>query len=137
MIASVYLFYIKDNKILLLLRKNTGYMDGMYGLPAGHVEDNEPLTHAAAREIKEELDIDLNPKDVNFVHTMHRKGNDIRIDFFFVVDNLNQEPKNNEPHKCEHLTWFPVHELPENIIPYIQTAIYKYLDKVPYSEVGW
>ena len=41
LICSSYLLLIKDNKILLGLRQNTGYMDGFYHLPAGHKEEGE------------------------------------------------------------------------------------------------
>lgn len=30
---------------------------------------------------------------------------------------------NQEPHKCEDLRWFSLHELPDNIIPHIQDAL--------------
>ena len=55
LIPSVYLVLIKNNKILLLRRFNTGFMDGYYSLPAGHVESNETLTSAMVREAKEEI----------------------------------------------------------------------------------
>ena len=44
MIGSSYLLLIENNKILLSRRFNTGYEDGKYSLPAGHVETGETLT---------------------------------------------------------------------------------------------
>ena len=38
LIPTVYLVSIKDNKILLLRRFNTGFMDGFYSFPAGYVK---------------------------------------------------------------------------------------------------
>ena len=43
-------------QILLSKRKNTGYKDGEYELPGGHLEENEDLYEAMIREAKEELD---------------------------------------------------------------------------------
>ena len=40
-IPAVYLVLIKDGKVLMLERKNTGYMDGWYSFIAGHVEKGE------------------------------------------------------------------------------------------------
>jgi hypothetical protein len=34
--AAAYLLLIKDGKVLLLRRSNTGWRDGEYTLPAGH-----------------------------------------------------------------------------------------------------
>ncbi|OGG14305.1 hypothetical protein A2875_01995 [Candidatus Gottesmanbacteria bacterium RIFCSPHIGHO2_01_FULL_46_14] len=51
MIASSYLLCIRDDMILLSRRHNTGYEDGNYSLPAGHVEDDELLTAAAAGSV--------------------------------------------------------------------------------------
>lgn len=137
MIASVYLILIKNHKILLSRRYQTGYEDGSYSLPAGHVEDNEPLTSALIREVKEEIGIELNPKDLKLIHIMHRKEADIRIDFFFTTRHYCGKPKNNELGKCDDLNWFSLDKLPQNTIPYILAAIRNYLKNIFYSERGW
>jgi 8-oxo-dGTP diphosphatase len=137
LITSIYLILIRDNKILLLRRKNTGYEDGNYGLPAGHLEDNESIREGLAREIKEEIDVDIDVEDLKLVHTMHRREKDIRVDFFFEATKYSGTPINNEPEKCDDLQWFPLDNLPTNTIPYIKTAINNSLDKTIYSEVGW
>jgi ADP-ribose pyrophosphatase YjhB (NUDIX family) len=137
MIASGYVFFIKDNKILLLKRKNTGYMDGMYGLPSGHIEDNERISQGTCREIKEEIDIELKPDDISLVHIMHRKEKDIRIDFFFLVNKWQGKPINAEFNKCDGLQWFSFNSLPDNTIPYIKIAIENFQNKLLYYEIGW
>lgn len=137
MIASGYVFFIRNGNILLSKRKNTGYLDGWYSLPAGHIEDNESITNGTIREIKEEVGIYLGQNDIQLVHVMHRKENDIRMDFFFIADSWEGEPNNIEPEKCEELTWFPIEKLPENIISYIKIAIENWQKKIFYSEVGW
>ena len=38
-VVSAYLILREDGKVLLQLRKNTGYCDGMWSLIAGHVEE--------------------------------------------------------------------------------------------------
>lgn len=137
LIVSLYLIWIRNNKILLLRRQNTGYEDGNYGLPSGHLEDNESVTEGLCREVEEEIGIKLNPKKVNLVHVMHRRETDIRIDLFFTEKRLRGEPKNSEPHKCADLSWFSTSHLPGNTIPYIRKTINYYLNRKIYSEFGW
>ena len=137
MIASSYLLLVIDGKILLSRRFKTGYEDGKYSLPAGHIEDNESLTAGGAREIFEEIGIRIKPKDLTLVHVMHRKKDDIRMDFFFTPEIGDQKPINNEPNKCDDLRWFPLTNLPANTIPYIHHAIDCYQKKIFYSEFGW
>jgi len=137
LIASVYLLFIQDGKILLLRRKNTGYEDGNYGLVAGHLNAHESLTQAAIREAKEESGADIDPKDLELMATLHRKQDDERIDFFFKIKKWTGEPVNTEPDKCDDLSWFDLNELPSNTIPYIRQAIECYKNNIIYSEFGW
>jgi 8-oxo-dGTP diphosphatase len=137
LIVSVYLIFIEDDKILLQRRFNTGYEDGNYSLPAGHLEDNESITQALVREIKEEINLDLKPEDVELVHIMHRKENDIRVDLFFTTKKYQGKPRNAEPDRCDDLSWFSLDNLPKNIIPYIKQVIESYFHKILYSERGW
>jgi 8-oxo-dGTP diphosphatase len=137
MIASGYLMLIRNGKILLSRRFQTGYEDGKYSLPAGHIENNETLTNGTCREIGEEIGIKLNPSDLILVHVMHRKHFDIRMDFFFITAKKNLKPKNIEPHKSNDVAWFPLKKLPANIIPYIRSAIKNFQQGNFYSEFGW
>ena len=122
---------------MLLRRYNTGYEDGNYGLPSGHLENNESATQALCREVKEEIDIKLKLQDLKFIHVMHRKESDNRIDLFFITKSYQGMPKNNEPDKCDDINWFPINNLPCNTIPYIKKAIKNYFKNVLYSERGW
>lgn len=134
-IVSVYLMLIKDNKILLLRRFNTGYEDGNYSLPAGHVDGKETIKEALIREVKEEIGIDLVLEGVELVHLMQRVSIG-RLDFFFSYRSWPSRIENKEPHKCDDLRWFDLGNLPDNTIPYIRQAIQSYKDKILFSSVG-
>ncbi|MGB2762695.1 MAG: NUDIX domain-containing protein [Minisyncoccales bacterium] len=85
---SVYLVLIKDDKILLSRRYNTGYFDNHYSFPAGHLDGEETLKQAMIREAREEIGIVLNPKDLELIHTMNRRIPDNeRVDFFLPQKN--------------------------------------------------
>jgi len=136
-----YLTLLKNNKILLLRRFNTGYGDGNYSMVAGHVEAGENFTQCIIREAEEEAGILLKPEDLQVVHVMHRNSgtaeNIERVDVFFIAKKWGGKIINKEPHKCDDLSWFDLDNIPENIIPYIKQAIDGIKNKVYYSEHGW
>jgi hypothetical protein len=75
--------------------------------------------------------------DFTLVHIIHRKEEDIRMDFFFTVDIRDQIPMNREPERCDDLQWFSLKKLPSNTIPYIRHSIGCYQRNIFYSEFGW
>jgi mutator protein MutT len=137
-IIAVHLFFIKNKKILLARRCNTGYEDGNFSVPAGHVEENETCLEAVIREAKEEVAIQVKESDLKLVHIMHRKSNgEYRIDFFFKCSKWTSEPIINEVDKCDKLEWFLLTKLPNNVIPYVEQAIDKVGVGSNYSEFGF
>lgn len=136
--GAVYLIVKKEDKILLLRRCNTGWMDGMYTLPAGHIDGNETAQEAMAREAKEEVNIDVLPKDLSILHIMHRKSSDREyFDVFIEATKYSGEIRNNEENKCDQVDWFPINSLPENTLEYITYAL-KYIEKgQPFSNFGF
>jgi 8-oxo-dGTP diphosphatase len=137
LILSVYVLLRRDNQILLLRRKNTGFEDGNYGLVAGHVDGNEASSVAMQREALEEAGIIISSDNLRFVHFMHRSGADERADVFFEAWDWDGEVLNKEPDKCDDLSWFDIDDLPANTIPYIRRVIELYTAKVIYSQWGW
>lgn len=139
LIATAHLILIKNGEILLLRRRNTGYEDGNYSVVAGHLDGNETVIQAMAREAKEEAGIDVNLEDLEVVHVVHRKypGGE-RMDFFVRAREWKGKPRIMEPDKCDDLSWFKINELPANVIPYVRHAIScMQKGKKFYSEFGW
>lgn len=136
--CAVFLILIKDDKILLSRRFNTGHEDGNYSLIAGHLDGNESATIALSRESLEEAGIEVNPNDLNLVHTMHDLVDGVEyINLFFKTDTWKENPTILEPDKCDDLSWFPFDHLPKNTINYIKQAIENIKDKEIYSEFGF
>ncbi len=135
--VCAYLILRKNNEVLLLLRKNTGYCDGQYGLVSGHVEDGEPATAGMIREAKEEAGIELLPSQLRVVHILHRYSNRQNVDIFFECTSWAGEVVNQEPEKCAALEFLPLANLPSNTIPYIARALEAAENGICYSEEGW
>ncbi|MFI3241052.1 MAG: NUDIX domain-containing protein [Alphaproteobacteria bacterium] len=117
--CAVYIIIRQENKILFLKRQNTGYMDGFYALPAGHLEDGETFFEAVIREAKEELNITIQEKDLNLVFTGNQVApNKEYIDLFFEIKNFSGILKNNEPEKSSELDFFEFNNIKNKVIPY-------------------
>lgn len=108
----------QGDRILLLQRENTGWMDGFWGMPGGGLEPNETITEAAARESYEEVGIRINPEDLKLVHVMHvkRGGNKDVMGFMFLAQKWQGVAENREPHRCSQVQWFDIHALPPNMV---------------------
>jgi len=140
LIPAVHLFLVKDDKVLLLRRFNTGYEDGNYSVPAGHVDGGEEASKAMTREAAEETGIKIKKEALDLVHVMHRRKKDEgeeRIDFFFKTEIWEGKIKICEPNKCDQLKWFKIDLLPNNVIPYVKHAITCMQKGTRYSEFGW
>jgi 8-oxo-dGTP diphosphatase len=135
--VTVHLFFFREGKILLIRRFNTGYRDGEYSVPAGHLDGDETIVAAAMREAREEVGLQLDKDDILFSSVMHRKEDEERVDFFVYVRAWKNEPFNNEPDKCDELIWVEFKSLPENTIPYVKRGIENHLDGVAFDEFGW
>ena len=121
--TGVHVLLHADGALLMMRRAGTGFFDGLYSLPGGHVEEGESVLQAAVRECREELDIGLVPADLQLFGVVHRRSDSNRIDFFVQARRWSGEPRIAEPHKCDELRWCLPAELPTQTVPYIAQAL--------------
>lgn len=124
-IPSVFTAIIRDAKVLLIRRANTGWMDGYYDLPAGHLEDQERLKDGAARELKEETGLRVDPSDLKLIHVHqnHHLPKSPHYGYIFQASKWEGEPRLVEPEKSDDIGFFPLNSLPEKITPYVKEAL--------------
>jgi 8-oxo-dGTP pyrophosphatase MutT (NUDIX family) len=126
----------RAGEVLLMRRAGTGFFDGLYSLPGGHVEPGESLFQTARREASEELGVIVDPADLTWVGVVHRRSDSNRIDFFVRAGRWRGEPGIAEPAKCDALGWFPRDRLPAALVPYIGVALAQTAE--PWVlELGW
>jgi 8-oxo-dGTP diphosphatase len=106
-----------DDAVLLELRAGTGWYDGSWHLPAGHVDAGESVVAALVRELGEELAIGADSADLELLHTMHCRtpGTSYAwIDVYFGLRAWSGQPVNAEPHRCAEVRWWPLDGVPAN-----------------------
>jgi ADP-ribose pyrophosphatase YjhB (NUDIX family) len=135
--GDVHLLLLDGDKVLFGRRQNTGFEDGAYHLPSGHLEEGESVVAALIREAKEEVGVTIVPEDVEFSHVMHNSSGGGRVAFFFTVRQWEGEPENREPDKCSELRWFQLAALPDHLIAYCRAALAHITAGQSFSVYGW
>jgi 8-oxo-dGTP diphosphatase len=123
--VAVFVLVIKDDKVLLIKRANTGWIDDYYDAPAGGLEPHEPLREGAARELLEETSLIVDVENLELTHVARSNINPGKpyIDFLFLAKNWSGEPKIMEPDKCDDMKFFSIDKLPEKTGPFTKEAI--------------
>ena len=90
--AGIVIIY--DNKILLVHHTGHSFQYG-YGIPKGHIENNETIKDAAIRETEEEVGIKIKPNQLNNkTYRLHyKKAGEIYkiVDYFVLhIKNLSE-----------------------------------------------
>jgi 8-oxo-dGTP diphosphatase len=140
MFVAVYLLLLSEERVLMLRRHKTGYEDGNYSIIAGHVEQDERVTHALVREAAEEVGIQIETSELQFVYVMQGQGVDgsVYLDFFFIAEHWKGQVQNGEPAKCDDLQWFPLAALPTNAIPHVREVLGMFHNRGRgFSEYAW
>lgn len=138
--TSTNVLCVKDGKVLLSRRQNTGWADGKLTIPGGHVEAGETPRQAAVRELEEELGLKISEEDLQFYCVAQRNSDQAEYVAYEFQINLKPEqtPKNTEPELCSELVWAEVDNLPEDLIKDFSDIITQgYIQSVTYLELGF
>ncbi|PID52208.1 MAG: DNA mismatch repair protein MutT [Candidatus Moraniibacteriota bacterium] len=107
----------EKNEVLLTRRSGKARNEvGYWSKPGGTVEYGEKIIDATVREIKEELNIDI--EIIGYLphvdHILEEEGQHW-VAFNVIAKIVGGYIKNMEPDKCDAVEWFPINALPEKI----------------------
>lgn len=139
-IVDVHLVLLRGGaaheEVLLARRAHTGYADGLLHAPSGHLEDGEDVRSAMIREAREETGLDLAPHDLTAAVVMQHRApsGQARIGWFFTarLPEDGTQPVNREPHKCSGLGWYPLADLPGDMVAYCRAGLEAYRAGQPF-----
>jgi len=125
----------EEGEVLFLQRKNTGFMDWRFGLPAWHLEWFETLKQWVQREILEEIWIEVSENNLELIHSSHRINFEERVyfDFYFKIHKYSWEIRNWEPEKCSEIKFLKKDDV--NIVPYLWKVFKRMSDWEKFSEI--
>lgn len=107
----------EKNQILLMKRsKNCKNQVGCWTVPGGKVEYFETVEDAIKREVKEELGVDIEVIQLlSVTDDILPQENQHWVSPQFLCKIKSGVITNKEPHKCDDIQWFDIHEIPEKI----------------------
>lgn len=126
--GGVLILNDKGETLLMKRGKKVRNESGWWSKPGGGVEYGENAIDAMKREIKEELDIDIDVWGYTS-HTDHiiTKEKQHWIAFNYVAYIASGKPKNMEPEKCDEIAWFALDQLPKKTTQTTREPINDYL----------
>ena len=118
---KIYVSTVVENEgKFILVRENKEQCYGKWNIPSGHVEENEFITRAAVREVKEETNLDVELAGLIAVYNnMFENFNSIS---FVFSCNITQKTKidfdKNEIIKAEWFTFEKLKNMKEELRDY-------------------
>jgi len=135
---AVYTLLQKGNKVLLVRRYNTGWRDGDFTLPAGHVNEDETALQTVVRETNEEIGVTVKEQNLEIAHVVHRKkeeNNPEYIDLYFRASRWKGDIRLGL--SCDKSEWYELDNLPSNIIPVVEKVLGRISQGIMFSEDGY
>jgi 8-oxo-dGTP diphosphatase len=125
-VVDVILLLMRNGRILLRERANTGYGDGAYEPPSGELADRETIVETAIR-VALATGIVIGVENVSLAHVMHDVSGSGRIAFFLSASGWVGQPTSPD------VRWFPVGDLPTNMLDRARVALRNYADGMRFS----
>ncbi|MET8006268.1 NUDIX hydrolase [Nonomuraea glycinis] len=137
--VDVHVILERAGEVLLCLRQGTGYRDGWFCLPSGHLDDGETVIECAIREAREEVGVSITPASLRPAAVLHHLSPEgkPRVGFFFATSRWDGEAVNAEPGKCAKIEWVPVTLPPDNTVPYTVAGLEHYQHGPFVGVHGW
>jgi len=125
-VVDVILLLMRNGRILLRERANTGYGDGAYEPPSAELADRETIVETAIR-VALAAGIVIGGEHVSLAYVMHDVSGSGRIAFFLSVSGWTGQPTSPD------VRWFPVGDLPTNMLDRARVALRNYADGMRFS----
>lgn len=131
-----------EKQVLLQHRGQTEMLPNVWDCISGHVEAQETVRQAMVREVYEELAIEVNAEDLQFVGLTHLRLDDetTYYNIYLTTDKFVGTPKIMETDKHDGLKWINLADLQHMANDIVENRYHaiQHLGKAPfYSEEGF
>jgi len=119
--VAVAVIINKDNGVCISLRHKNSHQGGLWEFPGGKIEQNENIEQALAREIKEELNLEIKKSRPLITLTHHYQDKTVCLHVYKIL-SYSGEAKGLEG---QAVKWLPVSQLSSHDFPAANLPIIK------------
>ncbi len=105
--------FMQNSKNEFLMQRRSKDKGGKWATTGGHPKSGETSLQGIVTEIKEELGIDVDPKNLIFYHTI--KTNKDFVDFYYLNQDFDLKDLTLQKEEVQDAKWFTIEEI-ENLI---------------------
>lgn len=141
-VDAVVFGYRESNLYVLLIKQKFGLNESAWALPGGLVKNEESLSEAVKRELKEETNI-----SANYLEQLYTFGDNVERDhrnrvisvaYFALIDSSKLKIKADSD--AEEVAWFNIKTIPNLAFDHskiIKKATQRLMSKLTYQPIGF
>lgn len=101
----VVLSIMQNSKNEFLIQKRAQEKDGLYGSTGGHPKSGESSLEGILTEIKEEIGLTLNPKELELIYSGREDTKHVFFDIYYLKKDLNISDLTLQKEEVESVEW--------------------------------
>ncbi len=105
--------FMQNSKNEFLMQRRSKDKGGKWATTGGHPKSGETSLQGIVTEIKEELGIDVDPKNLVFYHTI--KTNKDFVDFYYLNQDFDLKDLTLQKEEVQDAKWFTIEEIEDLI----------------------
>ncbi len=105
--------FMQNSKNEFLMQRRSKDKGGKWATTGGHPKSGETSLQGIVTEIKEELGIDVDPKNLIFYHTI--KTNKDFVDFYYLNQDFDLKDLTLQKEEVQDAKWFTIEEIEDLI----------------------
>ena len=104
---------IQNSKKEILIQKRSKQKGGEYGLTSGHPKTGEDSLTGIITEIKEELGVEAQPKELKLMYSVRDDNNKCFYDLYYLKKDYEEDKMLLQKEELEKVYWLPEKKVKE------------------------
>lgn len=107
----VVLIFIQNSKGEFLIQKRSPQKDGSYASTGGHPKTGETSVQGMLTEIKEEIGLDLLPKDIKLYYSDRDDDENVFFDLYYMKKDIDISTLTLQKEEVDFVEWDSLEEI--------------------------